>query len=282
MTWSLSLDATGPRRRRTVYLKEQSGGTEQLRRFQVSSQRASSAVSSGVQLSLCGGCVAGSAAATRMWGGTGARGSEDPAPGGRHSRAKASPARIDPWLAVLPLHRAGRLVVAAPRVGRQPHLSHPRCCRLAGPRGALLWLGVGALPRGPSRLSWRILEAAFLSSSGAAACSALHSRFLHHRSAGLELVGTQGAPPAGGTAKDLHTQLSGAGAKSRLVSDFFCGARVRPGATASSGRAAAGAGPRSQTVLRCISASSNSCQCVWLTWRSGLPLHHMSSKACSH
>ena len=73
---------------------------------------------------------------------------------------------------------------------------------------------------------------------------------------------------------------SAAGSKGRLASGTVCGASVRPGAAASRARVA-GAGPRPRMASRCTSACSHVCQCVEPIWRSGLPLHRRSWKACS-
>ena len=88
------------------------------------------------------------------------------------------------------------------------------------------------------------------------------------------------APRAGGSGTDFRMAPSGAGSKGRLASRTVCGASARPGANASRGRVA-GAGPRPWTASRCASACSRSCHCVAPIWRSGLPLHRRSWKACS-
>ena len=95
MRCSLSVQAAGPRRRRSVSRKDRSGGTRLLRRFHERSHRASSAVSSWSQLSRIG-IAAGSAGAARASGCAGAMGCE-PVPSGAHRGARgASPAGMDP------------------------------------------------------------------------------------------------------------------------------------------------------------------------------------------
>ena len=84
----------------------------------------------------------------------------------------------------------------------------------------------------------------------------------------------------GGSGTGFRMAPSVAGSKGRLASGTVCGANARPGAAASRARVA-GAGPRLRTALRCASACSHACQCVELIWRSGLPLHRRSWKACS-
>ena len=67
MSRSLSVQAAGPRRRRSVSRRDRSGGTRPLRRFRERSHRVSSAVSSWSQLSSIG-IAAGSAGAARSPG----------------------------------------------------------------------------------------------------------------------------------------------------------------------------------------------------------------------
>ena len=95
MMCSLSLQAAGPRRRRSVSWRNPSVGTRSLRRIQWRSQRASSAASWS-QLS-CNGAAAGSTGAARSPGCAGAMGCGEPAPRGVHRGARgASPAETDP------------------------------------------------------------------------------------------------------------------------------------------------------------------------------------------
>ena len=88
------------------------------------------------------------------------------------------------------------------------------------------------------------------------------------------------APRAGGSGTDFPMAPSGAGSKGRLASGTVCGAKARPGAVPSRARVA-GAGLRLRMASRCASACSHVCQCVAPIWRSGLPLHRRSWKACS-
>ena len=73
MRCSLSVQAAGPRRLRSVSRRDRSGGTRPLRRFHERSHRASSATSSWSQLSRIG-IAAGSAGAARSPGCAGAMG----------------------------------------------------------------------------------------------------------------------------------------------------------------------------------------------------------------
>ena len=135
-------------------------------------------------------------------------------------------------------------------------------------------------------LPCRMLEAASLSSTGAAACTACHARcssiapLVEYVSAHRgHFVGSV-APPAGGSGTDFRMAPSVAGSKGRLASGTVCGASAPPGA-ATSRAGVAGAGPRLRMASRCASACSHVCQCVEPIWRSGLPLHRRSWKACS-
>ena len=103
MRCSLSVQAAGPWRRRSVSRTDRSGGTRPLRRFHVRSHRASSAVSSWSQPSRVG-IAAGSAGAARAPGCAGAMGCGDPVPSGAHRGAtRASPAGKDLCWAARPV-----------------------------------------------------------------------------------------------------------------------------------------------------------------------------------
>ena len=88
---SLSVQATGPRCRWRVSLRERSCGTRPLCRIEESSPRTSSAASSWIQLSCTGGGEAGYAGAARSWAVAGARESGEPASKGAHSPALMEP-----------------------------------------------------------------------------------------------------------------------------------------------------------------------------------------------
>ena len=95
MGCSLSVQAAGPWRRRSVSRRDWSGGTRPLRRFHERSHRASSVVSSWSQLSRMG-IAAGSAGAARASRCAGAMGCK-PVPSGAHRGARgASSAGMDP------------------------------------------------------------------------------------------------------------------------------------------------------------------------------------------
>ena len=96
MRCSLSVQAAGPWRRRSVSPRDRSGGRRPLRRFQERSQRASPAASSSSQLSRAG-IAAGSAGEARSPGCAGTMGCREPAPRGAHKGARgASLAGMDP------------------------------------------------------------------------------------------------------------------------------------------------------------------------------------------
>ena len=161
MRCSLSVQAAGPRRRWSVSHRDRSGGTRPLRRFQERSHRASSAVSSWSQLSRIG-IAAGSAGAARASGRAGALGCE-PVPSGAHRGARgASPAGKDPGWAAPPVPGA------APGAS-----SSPSAWWAAWGRGRRAY---GACHGDLRALPCRMLEAASLSSTGAAACTACHAR----------------------------------------------------------------------------------------------------------
>ena len=159
-------------------LREGSGGTRPLRRFQVSSQRASSATSSGSQLSRPGGCAVGSAGLPNPGGAPGPRNPGNLLPVG----PTVGQGRVLLGLThCLPRHCSSCLhqPAAAPRGrgGGLPLLPH-RGRRLAGLRGGagLAWLRGGC--QGDRRaFPWRMWEAASLSSSGAAVCTPWHATF---------------------------------------------------------------------------------------------------------
>ena len=161
MRCSLSVQAAGPRRRLSVSWRDRSGGTRPLRRFHERSHRALSAVCSWSQLSRIG-ITAGSAGAARASRCAGAVGCE-PVPSGAHRGARgASPAGMDPGWAAPPVPGAApgassslSAWSAAWGGGRQAY----RACH-------------GDLRALPCRMS----EAACLSSTGAAACTACHAR----------------------------------------------------------------------------------------------------------
>ena len=103
MRCSLSVQAAGPRRRRSVSRRDRSGGTRPLRRFHERSHRASSAVSSWSQPSRIG-IAARSAGAARAPGCAGAMGCGDTVPSGAHRGARgASPGGMDPCWAAPPV-----------------------------------------------------------------------------------------------------------------------------------------------------------------------------------
>ena len=147
MRCSLSVQAAGPRRRRSVSWRDQSGGTRPLRRFHQRSHRASSAVSSWSQPS-CIGIAAGSAGAARAAGCAGAMGCGEAVPSEAHRGARgASPAGMDACWAAPPVSGAA-----------------PGASSLPSAYGA----GHGDLRALPCRM----LEAVSVSSTEAAACTA--------------------------------------------------------------------------------------------------------------
>ena len=155
---SLLVQAVGPRRHRSVSRRDRSGGTRPLRRFHERSHRASFAVSSWSQPSRIG-IAAGSARAARAAGCAGAMGCGEPVPSRAHRGAsRASPAGMDPcW-------------VAPPVPGAAPGASSSPSAWLAAWGGGRQAYGAC---HGDSRaLPCRMLEAASLSSTGAAACTA--------------------------------------------------------------------------------------------------------------
>ena len=86
MRCSLSVQAAGPRRRRSVSRRDRSGGTRPLRRFHERCHRASPVVSSWSQLSRIG-IAAGFAGATRA---SGCAASAEPVPSGAHRGARGT------------------------------------------------------------------------------------------------------------------------------------------------------------------------------------------------
>ena len=162
MRCSLSVQAAGPRRRRSVSRRDRSGGTRPLRRFHERSHRASSAVSSWSQPSRIS-IAAGSAGAARAHGCAGAMGCGEPVPSGAHRGARgASPAGMDPcWAAPL---------VPGAALGAS---SLPSAWSAAWGGGRRAY---GAYYGDLPALPWRMLEAASVSSTGAAACTACHAR----------------------------------------------------------------------------------------------------------
>ena len=83
MRCSLSVQAAGPRRRRSVSRRDRSGGTRPLRRFHERSHRASPAMSSWSQVSRIG-IAAGFAGIARA---SGCAASAEPVPSGAHRGA---------------------------------------------------------------------------------------------------------------------------------------------------------------------------------------------------
>ena len=168
MRCSLLVQAAGPRRRRSVSRRDRSGGTRPLRGFHERSHRASPAVSSWSQLSRIG-IAAGSAGAARA---SGCAASAEPVPSGAHRGARgaggargargASPAGMDPgWPAPL-------VPGAAPGAS-----SSPSAWSAAWGGGRRAY---GACHGDLRALPCRMLEAASLLSTGAAACTACHAR----------------------------------------------------------------------------------------------------------
>ena len=170
MRCSLSVQAAGPRRRRSVSRRDRSGGTRPLRRFHERSHRASPVVSSWSQLSRIG-IAAGFAGAARA---SGCAASAEPVPSGAHRGALgtggargargASPAGmdIDPGGAAPPAPGAA-LGASSP----------PSAWSAAWGGGRRVY---GACHGDLRALPCRMLAAASLSSAGAVACTACHAR----------------------------------------------------------------------------------------------------------
>ena len=168
MRCSLSVQAAGPRHRWSVSRRDWSGGTRPLRRFHERSHRASPAVSLWSQLSRIG-IAAGSAGAA---GASGCAASAEPLPSRAHRGAwgageargarGASPAGMDPGWAAPPVPGA------APGASSSPSA------------WSAVWGGgrqaYGACQGSLIALHCRMLEAASLSSTGAAACTKCHAR----------------------------------------------------------------------------------------------------------
>ena len=162
MRCSLSVQGAGPRRRQSVSRRDRSGGMRLSRRFHERSHRASSAVSSWSQPSRIG-IAAGSAGAARAPGCAGAMGCGEPVPSGAHRGAReASPAGMDPCWAAPPVPGA------APGAS-----SWPSAWSAAWGGGRRAY---GACHGDLRALPCRMLEAASLSSTGAAPCTACHAR----------------------------------------------------------------------------------------------------------
>ena len=162
MRCSLSVQAAGPRRRRSVSRRDRSGGTRPWCRFHERTHRGSPAVSSWSQPSRIG-IAAGSARAARAPGCAGAMGCGEPVPSGAHGGARgASPAGMDPCWAALPVPGA------APGAS-----SSPSAWSAAWGGGRRAY---GACHGDLRAFPCRMLEAASLSSTGAAACTAYHAR----------------------------------------------------------------------------------------------------------
>ena len=170
MRWYLSVQAAGPRRRRSVSRRDRYGGTRPLRRFHERSHRASPAMSSWSQLSRIGiaagfagaarasGCAA-SAEPVPSWAHRGARGT-----GGARGARGASPPGMD-------MDPGG---AAPPAPGAAPGASSsPSAWSAAWGGGRRVY---GACHGDLRALPCRMLVAASLSSAGAAACTACHAR----------------------------------------------------------------------------------------------------------
>ena len=167
MRCSLSLQAAGPRRRRSVSWRDRSGGTRPLRRFHERSHRASPAMSSWGQLPRIG-IAAGFAGAARA---SGCAASAGPVPSGAHRGPRgtggargASPAGMD-------MDPGG---AAPPAPGAAPGASSSPSAWLAAPGGGRRVYG--ACHGDLRALPCRMLVAASFSSAGAAACTACHAR----------------------------------------------------------------------------------------------------------
>ena len=131
MRCSLYVQAAGPRRRRSMSLRNRSGGTRPLRRFQVRSQRTSPAASSWSQLSLSG-IAAGFVAAARSPGSAGTMWCGEPAPVGAKRGAVAGLAGMDPWCPAPPVPGAALATPGAP--------ASLRFCRTCLHIGGILWV----------------------------------------------------------------------------------------------------------------------------------------------
>ena len=162
MRCSLSVQAASSRRRRRESRRDRSGGTRPLRRFHERSHRASFAVSSWSQPSRIG-IAAGSAGAARAPRCSGAMGCGELVPSGAHRGARgASLPGMDPCSAALPVPGA------APGASSSQSAWSAAC---GGGRQAY-----GACHGDLRALPCGMLEAASLSSTGAAACTACHAR----------------------------------------------------------------------------------------------------------
>ena len=147
MRCSLSVQAAGPRRRRSVSGRDRSGGTRPLRRFHERSHRASSAVSSWSQPSRIG-IAAGSAGAARAPGCAGAMGCGEPVPrgpqGGQGGQSRGDGHLLGrtaaPWgryaCLLIALRVVGRLGRGAPGVRGVPW--GPPCSPMQDAGGRLL------------------------------------------------------------------------------------------------------------------------------------------------
>ena len=168
MRCSLSVQAAGHWRRWSVSRRDRSGSTRPLRRFHERSHRASPAVSSWSQPSRIG-IAAGFAGAARA---SGCAASAEPVPSGAHRGARkaggargarrASPAGMDPGWPAPPVPGAA-----------QGASSSPSAWSAAWGGGRRAY---GACHGDPRALPCRMLEAASLSSTGAAACTACYAR----------------------------------------------------------------------------------------------------------
>ena len=185
--------------------------------------------------------------------------------------------------------------------GGQPRGNGPLLGRTACPRGrsgSLLIAicvvgrlgrgtpGVRGVLQGPPCPLLEDVEGRLLVVQRGCSVHCMPRQVVQHCPACVVLVCTQGAfrwfrgPSRRGKGTDFRMAPSVAGSKGRLASGTVCGAKARPGAAASRA-CVAGAGPRLRTASRCASACSHACQCVAPIWRSGLPLHRRSWKACS-
>ena len=162
MRCSLSVQAAGRRRHRSVSRRDRSGGTRPSCRFHEWSHRASSAVFSWSEPSRIS-TAAGSAGAARAPGCARAFGCGEPAPSGAHRGARgASPAGMDPCLVAPPVPGAALGASSSPSAWS---------ATWGGGRRAY-----GACHGDLHALPCRMLEAASLLSVGAAACTACHAR----------------------------------------------------------------------------------------------------------
>ena len=217
MRCSLSVQAAGPRRRRSVSRRDRSGGTRPLRRFHERSHRASPAVSSWSQLSPSASPLGSPAQPGHQGaphplslfpagptGGPGGPG-EPGGPGGPAPRGwtLVGPHRRSPRPPQVPPYR--RLRGRPPRAGGAGRTGG--AMRTSVPSLAGCWRPPPCHPPGLQR-------------------------------APRATPGVPALPRAGGSGTDFRMAPSAAGSKGRLASRTVCGASVRPGAAASRARVA--------------------------------------------